>query len=217
MKFCSKWFGGQQFENKPRSRDDMSNATISNRRTVDGVELPAAGTYELDPSHTTAAFTARHLMVSKVRGRFASVRGTIEIGDDPAESSVVVTIDAASIDTRDDTRDEHLRSADFLHVENHPTLEFRSRSVTPTSPGTWAVDGDLTIRGESRPVRLDVTLEGVVTDPWGNQRAGFSASTEIDREDWGLTWNVALETGGVLVGRKVRIDIDAEAVLQTQA
>src|SRR5262245_11323022 len=181
-------------------------STISTARTIDGVELPAAGTYALDPSHTTAGFTARHLMVSKVRGRFASVAGTITIAETPTDSEVAVTIDAASVDTRDQQRDDHLRSADFLDVENHPTLDFRSRSVTPAGPGVWAVDGDLTIKGETRPVRLDVTLEGVVADPWGNQRVGFSAETEIDRDEWGLNWNVALETGGVLVGRKVRIE-----------
>jgi polyisoprenoid-binding protein YceI len=142
------------------------------------------------------------------------LEGAIQVAEEPAESSVAVTIDAASIDTRDEARDGHLRSPDFFDVENYPNLEFRSHGVTSKSDGEWAVDGDLTIHGVTRPVRLDVTLDGIVDDPWGNQRIGFSAETEIDREDWGLTWNVALEAGGFVVGKKIKIEIDAEAVRQ---
>jgi polyisoprenoid-binding protein YceI len=136
------------------------------------------------------------------------------VADDPAASSVEVTIDAASIDTGDATRDGHLRSADFLDVEGHPSLTFTSTGVRAAGSGRWAVDGDLTVRGVTRTVVLDVELEGVAADPWGGERAVFSASTEIDREDFGLVWNQALEGGGVLVGRKVKIEIEAEAVRQ---
>jgi polyisoprenoid-binding protein YceI len=181
-------------------------------RTVDGVQLPAAGRWDIDRSHSSVEFAVRHLMVSKVRGRFGEFSGTLHIGEAPEESSVEVVIEATSIDTRDGGRDEHLRSADFLDVAGHPTLTFRSTAVRGRDE-RWQVDGELTIRGVTRPVTLDVTLEGVVRSPWGKQVASFTASTEVDREDFGLTWNQALETGGVLVGRKVRIELSVEAIL----
>lgn len=183
-------------------------------RTVDGVAVPAAGTYALDPSHSSVAFSVRHLMVSKTKGRFADLAGTITIGEDPLESSVEVTIQAASIDTRDDTRDGHLRSPDFLDVERHPVLSYRSTSVVPAGDGTWRVEGELTVRDVTRPVPLVVSFEGGALDPWGNARIGFEAHAELDREAFGLTWNQALESGGVLVGRSVKIDLEAEAILQ---
>ena len=173
---------------------------------------PAAGVYEIDKSHSMVEFVSRHLMVTKVRGRFSEFSGTITIGETPEESSVEVTIDAASIDSRDEKRDGHLRSPDFLDVENHPTIEFRSTDVEVIDDERLRVTGDLTIRGVTRPVTLDATFDGEFADPWGNQRVGFSASTEIDREDWGLTWNVALETGGVLVARKARLELTVSAV-----
>jgi polyisoprenoid-binding protein YceI len=178
-----------------------------------GVELPQAGTWTFDGSHTTVGFTARHLMVSKVRGSFTSFSGGIEIAPTPEESWVEVTIDAASIDTREPQRDAHLRSGDFLDVEHHPSLHFRSTEVVPTGPSTGKVRGDLTVRGVTRPVELDVEFLGVVKDPWGGQRFGVVATGEIDREDFGLTWNMALEAGGVLVGKRVQLQIEAEAVL----
>jgi polyisoprenoid-binding protein YceI len=178
------------------------------------LNLPQAGTWNIDASHSTVGFTARHLMISKVRGSFTSYAGSIQIGPTPEESSVEVTIDAASIETRDAQRDAHLRSADFLDAEHFPTLHFRSTSVTQTGPSTGKVAGDLTIRGVTRPVELDVEFLGVVTDPWGGQRMGIVATGEIDREAFGLTWNMALEAGGVVVGRKVQLEIEAEAVLQ---
>lgn len=187
-------------------------AVAMRTRTVGGVELPAAGRWEIDRSHSSVEFSVRHLMVSKVRGRFGELSGTVEIAEVPEASSVSVVIDAASIDTRDSGRDEHLRSADFLDVATHPTLEFRSTAVRGKG-FRWRVEGDLTIRGITRPVTLDVELDGVATSPWGKQVTGFTASTELDREDFGLTWNQALETGGVLVGRKVRIDLAVEAIL----
>jgi polyisoprenoid-binding protein YceI len=191
-----------------------STATQELSRSVDGIELPAPGTFALDPSHTTIGFTVRHLMVSKVRGRFGSFTGSVVVADNPLESSVDVNIDTASIDTRDEQRDGHLRSPDFFDVEQHPSATFTSRAVKAAAPGRYTLDGDLTILGVTKPVRLDVTLDGVVQDPWGNQRIGLSATTEIDRDEWGLSWNQALETGGFLLGKKIRIDIDAEAVRQ---
>jgi polyisoprenoid-binding protein YceI len=154
-------------------------------------------------------------MVSKVRGRFSDVAGTVEIGENPLESSVSVTIQTESIDTRDEQRDGHLRSDDFFGVESHPTITYISRSVRQTGKGRYVVEGDLTIKGVSQPVPLDLTFEGGATDPWGGVRIGFAARAEIDREAFGLTWNQALETGGVLVGKKIAIEIEAEAVKQS--
>lgn len=175
-------------------------------------DLPTPGVWELDPAHTTVGFVVRHMMVAKVRGRFTRVSGAINIAERLEDSSVEATIDAASIDTGEEQRDNHLRSSDFLDVENHPTITFRSTRVRHVETNRWAVDGELTIRGVTRPVTLDVEYEGVARDPWGGERVGFAATTEIDREDWGLTWNVALETGGVLVGKKVKIELEVEAV-----
>lgn len=183
-------------------------------RTIDGVDLPAAGTFALDPVHTHVGFSVRHMMVSKVKGQFGSVAGTVTIAEDPQASHVEADIEVASIDTRDDTRDGHLRSPDFFDAEAFPTITYRSSSVTSVGKGRFSVVGDLTIRDVTRPVELEVSYEGAAQDPWGNQRIGISASGEVDREAFGLTWNQALETGGVLVGKTIRIDIDAEAVLQ---
>jgi polyisoprenoid-binding protein YceI len=165
----------------------------------------------LDPSHTHAAFVARHLMVTKVRGRFEKLSGQITVGESPEDSSVEVELDAASITTDWAQRDEHLRSPDFLDVARFPTVRFRSTTVEQTGPTTLKVTGDLTIRDVTKPVVLNVEYNGATATPWGSLAAGFSARTEIDREDWGITWNQALETGGVLVGKKVVIEIDVEA------
>ena len=183
-------------------------------RVLGGEDLPVAGTYALDASHSEVGFAVRHLMVSKVRGRFSDIAGTIEIGESPLESSVSVTIQTASIDTRDEQRDGHLRSDDFFGAESHPTMTYVSRSVRQAGKGRYLVDGDLTIRGVSQSVPLDLTFEGGATDPWGGVRIGFAARAEIDREAFGLTWNQALETGGVLVGKKIAIEIEAEAIRQ---
>lgn len=180
-------------------------------RSVDGHRVPAAGTWMVDPAHSNIEFVARHLMVTKVRGRVGSYTASIVIADRPEESSVGVTMDAASIATGDDGRDGHLRSADFFDVERYPTLSFRSTHVAPQGGDRWLVTGDLAIRDIVRPVELAVEFEGVVTDPWGNDKALFTASTEIDREDWGLTWNQPLAGGGALVGRKVRIELEVQA------
>lgn len=181
--------------------------------TVEGVALPEAGTYEIDPSHSVVEFVVRHLGLAKVRGRFNEFTGTIQISDDPGASQVHVTIDAASIDTRDAKRDEHLRSPDFLDAATYPSLEFHSTAVRRMGDD-WQVDGDLTIRGVTRPVTLDLEFEGAAKDPWGMSRIGCSAVTEVNREDFGLTWNQALETGGFLVGKQVRIELSVEAVRQ---
>jgi polyisoprenoid-binding protein YceI len=193
----------------------MSNLTATSPvRTIDGVEIPAAGTWAIDPSHTHAGFSVRHLMVSKVRGRFAAVSGTVTIAEDPLDSHVEVAIDTASIDTRDEQRDAHLRSPDFFDVENYPTMTYRSTAVRPSGKGRWLVEGDLTLHGVTRPVPLEVAFEGAGSDPWGGVRAGFSARAEIDREDFNLTWNQVLETGGIAVGKKVAIELEVETVLQ---
>lgn len=183
-------------------------------REHQGVQVPEAGTYVLDKGHTTVEFVGRHLMITKVRGRFTDFEGQLVIGEAPEQSSVEVTIDAASVDSGDEKRDGHLRSPDFLDVEQYPTITFRSTGVEIGRDGSAKVPGDLTVKDVARPVTLDVEFDGAQSDPWGGQRLGFTASTEIDREDWGLTWNVALETGGVLVGRKIRLELNVQAVKQ---
>ncbi|MFB9234706.1 YceI family protein [Plantactinospora siamensis] len=183
-------------------------------RDWQGLTIPAAGTYELDQAHQRVGFIARHMMVSKVRGQFTEATATITVAEDPLESSVQATIAAASISTGQADRDTHLRGGDFLDVETYPTLEFRSTGVLSHSGAEFVLAGELTIRGVTRPVELTVEFEGVGRSPFGTDIFGFTASTEIDREDFGLTWNVALETGGVLVGRKVKIEIEGEAVRQ---
>ena len=193
---------------------DVKTATT---RIVDGRELPPAGTWKIDPSHSEIQFFVRHMMISKVRGRFREFEGTIYVGERPEDSWVEVVIEAASIDTRDRTRDEHLRSADFLDVEHHPELRFKSTSVRPGVNDLWDVTGDLTVRGVTRQVVLHVEYEGAMVDPWGNLRAGFLATTEIDRDDFDITWNQALEAGGLLVGKGVRIEIDVEAIRQADS
>ncbi len=180
-------------------------------RTAADVTVPTVGTYQLDPSHSSADFQVRHLGLSKVRGGFAIESGTVVIAEDPAQSSVEVSLDAASFSTGSADRDGHVKSADFLDVEQYPTVSFRSTGVR-RSGSDWKVDGELTIKDVTRPVTLDVEFEGANQDPWGNGRIAFSAETEIDREDFGITWNQALETGGVLVGKAVKIVIDVQAV-----
>ncbi|ASW52974.1 YceI family protein [Plantactinospora sp. KBS50] len=184
-------------------------------REWQGLTIPAPGTYQLDPAHRRVGFVARHMMVSKVRGEFTEASATITVAEDPLESAVQATIGAASITTGQDDRDAHLRSADFLDAEKYPTLEFRSTGVTSHSGSEFVLAGELTIHGVTRPVELKVEFEGVGRSPFGQDIFGFTASTEIDREDFGLTWNVALETGGVLVGKKIKIEIEGEGVRQS--
>jgi polyisoprenoid-binding protein YceI len=183
-------------------------------RSYAGLTIPAPGTFVLDPAHTTVGFVARHLMVSKVRGSFTQVSGEITVAADPLSSGVVVHIPAASITTGVADRDNHLRGADFLQVEQYPELTFRSTGLTELHGEKFTLTGELTIRDVTRPVALDVEFDGVAVSPWGQEVVAFTASTEIDREEFGITWNQALETGGVLVGRRVKIEISAEATRQ---
>lgn len=188
--------------------------TTSITRIVAGVELPMPGTYVLEPGHTRVGFVARHLMVTKVRGRFADIEGTITVAEDPAASTAAATFKTASVDTGSADRDAHLRSADFFDVERYPEIAFRNARVVSSKGSHFTVAGDLTIKDVTREVTLDVELDGVAKDPWGGTRLAVTASTEINREDWDLSWNVALETGGVLVSKKVTLEIEAQAVLQ---
>lgn len=183
-------------------------------RTFEGITLPAPGTFTVDPSHTRVGFVARHLMVTKVRGQFADVAGSITIDEDPLRSSASATMQAASLDSGSEDRDTHVRSADFLDVEHYPEVRFQSRSISGPVDGVFEVTGELTVKDVTREITLEVELEGVATDPWGGERIAVSARGTIDREDFGLTWNVALEGGGVLVSKKVQIEIDAQLVRQ---
>ncbi len=179
-------------------------------RMVDGVLLPAVGTWNIDPAHTSAEFIARHLMVTKVRGGFESISGSFDVAESPANSKVEVLIDTTSVATGTLDRDSHIKGGDFLDVDTYPEMRFVSTGIE-SAGSSWKVTGDLTIKDATKPVTLDLEFVGVVDDPWGNSKAGFSATTEILREDWGLSWNVALETGGVLVSKKIAIEIEVQA------
>lgn len=178
------------------------------------ITLPQTGTWVIDPSHSSLEFVAKHLVVSKVRGRFGSFSGTVEVADPIETSKVDVTIEAASVSTNDADRDGHVKSDDFLNVEAFPVLTFRSTGVHHRSGDEWTIPGELTIRDVTRAVDLDVEYLGVFNDPWGNPKAAFAASTTIDREAFGITWNAALETGGVLVGKTVKIELDVQLAPQ---
>jgi polyisoprenoid-binding protein YceI len=174
-----------------------------------------ATTWTIDPAHSVVELAVKHMMFSTVKGRFPKVAGTIVLDEsDQTASSVVAEIEAASIDTGEPNRDAHLRSADFLDAETFPTISFRSTDVVPRGRDRVVVVGDLTIHGVTREVSLDVELLGSGVDPWGNQRAGFAATTVINRRDFGLTWNQALETGGVLVSDQVKISLEIQATAQ---
>ena len=174
-------------------------------------------TWTLDPAHSSVGFSAKHMMLTTVRGTMAIRDFDLEFDPDALEASRVrVSLDAASIDTGQDPRDQHLRSADFLDTERYPTIDFVSRRVEPARDG-YRLHGDLTIRGETRPVVLDADFAGVVPNLQGGQRAAFSARTTINREDFGLTWNVALEQGGWLVSKDIKIEIDLAATSSEQA
>lgn len=174
------------------------------------------GIWTVDNSHSTVGFVARHVVVAKTRGKFTDYTGTVTVGENILDSKVEATVQLASVQTGDDGRDTHLRSADFFDVENHPTMTFISTSITPDGDD-YKLAGDLTIRGISKPVEFKLEFEGVSGDPWGGTRAGFNAVTEINRKDWGLEWNVALETGGLLVSDKIKIELEIEAVAPAPA
>jgi polyisoprenoid-binding protein YceI len=190
----------------------MTQRQLSVLRTHDDREIPVAGEYTIDPAHTAVEFVGRHLMITKVRGRVPDVSGTITIDEDPERSHVEVELMVASLETGNADRDAHLRSPDFFNVDKYPTITFKSTKVDAGKSGTWAVTGDLTVRDVTRPVTLQVDFDGANASPMGDERIAFSAATDVDREDWGLTWNVALETGGMLVGKKVRIELNVQAV-----
>jgi polyisoprenoid-binding protein YceI len=174
-------------------------------------QIPA-GTWTIDASHSEVGFSVRHLMVAKVRGTFERFEGTLTIAEDPLASSVTATIDLASINTRDDGRDAHLRSPDFFETDTYPAMTFTSTSVTPDGDD-FKVIGDLEIKGVSRSVELDLEFNGVHPDPWGGTRAGFSAETEISRKAWGIDFEVPMDGGGVVVGDKIKVMLEIEAVL----
>lgn len=174
------------------------------------VVLPEPGTWHLDASHSSIEFVARHLMVTKVRGGFASFSGTIEIAENPVDTKIEIEVDLASVTTGSDDRDGHLKSPDFFDVENFPTMSFVGTSIVAKDDG-YELVGDLTVKGVTKPLALEVEYLGVMNDPWGNAKAAFSASGEVNREDWGLTWNAPLEAGGVLVSKTAKIEIEAQA------
>ena len=182
-------------------------------RLVGGSELPVPGRWQIDPGHTELAFIGRHFMLTRVRGRFTGVTGLIQVAEEPGDSTAEITIDMASVDSGSQARDDHLRSADFFDAARHPTATFSGRAAR--WQGTRGLlTGELTIRGITRPVTLQAEYLGYVADPWGGHRAVFTASGTVNREDWGLTWNLPLDGGGLLVSSQIRIEIELEAVLQ---
>jgi polyisoprenoid-binding protein YceI len=172
-----------------------------------------AGTWDIDPVHSEVGFTVRHMMVSKVRGKFTTFEGVVVTGETPEQSSVTATIDAASIDTGNEQRDGHIKSADFFAADEHPTMTFTSTSVTPKGDD-WILTGDLTIKSVTKPVELKLEANGFGPDAYGGTRAGFSATTEINRKDFGVNFNATMETGGAIVSDKVTIQLEIEVVLR---
>ena len=188
---------------------------MTDTTTTPALEIPGyrAGTWVLDASHSEVTFSVRHMMISKVRGVFGLKTATIEAPENPLEVRVTASVDAASLDTKDEGRDTHLRSGDFFDVATYPTIEFTSTGVRYDG-GDFLVDGDLTMHGVTKPVTFELEFGGFGTDPYGNYKAGATATTVINREDFGLTWNAALETGGVLVGKDVTITLDLQGSIQ---
>jgi polyisoprenoid-binding protein YceI len=175
-------------------------------------------TWRIDTAHSEITFTVRHMMISNVRGQFERFTGTVDfVEENPAQSSVDVQIEAASINTKEEKRDAHLRSNDFLAADQYPYLTFKSKRVEVVDENNGKIHGDLTIRDVTKPVVLDVEYSGMAKSPWGTMSAGFSATTKISRKQWGLEWNAALETGGVLVGDEIKINIELEIVKQPEA
>ena len=174
--------------------------------------------WELDPAHSSAEFAVRHMMVATVKGAFKTLSGSVELDETNWEDSRLdATIDAASLDTGVADRDVHLKSADFFDVTQHPKISFRSTSIEPEAEDSGKVHGDLTIHGVTKPVTLDVTYLGDIKDPWGNRRRGYSAETTLNRKDFGMTWNMVLDAGGVLVGDKIKVTLNIETVEKAQA
>jgi polyisoprenoid-binding protein YceI len=192
----------------------MTHDRISKGPTMTPQLTP--GTWTIDPTHTTIGFVARHMMVSKVRGTFGEFSAEVDIAEDPLQSTLVAEVQMASIDTGNDDRDGHLRTNDFFDIEHFPTMTLRSTGIEATGDG-YVLHADLTVRGVTRAVDFELEFGGLGQDPWGNTRAGFEATATINRKDFGIEWNTALETGGVLVGDKVRIEIDAQIVAPVTA
>lgn len=189
-----------------------SNQTMADQVTQQSL----TGDYDIDPTHSRLGFAARHAMVTTVRGQFKGFTGTVHLDEaDPANSHAHVEIDAATVTTGSDDRDGHLRSADFFDVETYPTLSFQSTSAEKVGDDTYRLYGDLTIKGVARPVAVDFEFTGTSVDPWGGFRAGFEGKATVNRKDWDLTWNVALEAGGILVSDKVKLEFDVAAVKRT--
>ena len=183
----------------------------STAETTTAIDQLEAGTWAVDAAHSSVEFQARHLMVTKVKGRFSSFRGTLHIADDPLQSWLEASVDLASVETHDEKRDDHLRSPDFFDVDNHPEMTLVSTGIRPDGDH-YVLSADVTVRGVTRPVELRLEFNGVGRDPWGGKRAGFTATAEVNRKDWGLEWNVPLDGGGVLVSDKVKIIIEVQAV-----
>ncbi len=169
------------------------------------------GVWTVDPIHSTIGFTARHLMITKVHGHFTDFDGTVTIAEDPLASTLEANVRLGSVDTGSADRDGHLRTADFFDVEHHPEMTLRSTEIVEQG-GDYALEGDLTIAGQTHPVTFALEFDGVTLDPYGNTKAGFAATAEINRSDWGLTFNMALETGGVVVSEKIKIELDVQLV-----
>ena len=191
-----------------RSKSDSDTATI------DGPDLShLSGTYTIDPTHSEIGFSVRHAMVTTVRGQFAEYDGKLQLdGANPAASTAEVTIKVVSIDTNQEQRDGHLRTGDFFDAESHPEITFTSTAAEQVDAETYRLTGDLTIKGIAKPVSIDFTFNGAAKDLYGNERVGFEGSTTINRTDWGLSYNAALETGGVLIGEKVKLSFDISAI-----
>ncbi|MDP8959823.1 MAG: YceI family protein [Actinomycetota bacterium] len=186
-------------------------AQVIETRKYEGQAVPPVGKYRIDPAHSSVEFVSRHLMLARVRGRFQRFSGYLEVAEDPRHSTVEVTIEAASIDTNEEQRDNHLRSEDFLYVEEYPEITFRSTGAQFTDD-RWQVSGELTIRGQTRPTTLEVEFLGLIRDPYQQDKALFSATTKLSREDYDITWNQPLEAGGFLVGDQVDIELEVQAV-----
>jgi polyisoprenoid-binding protein YceI len=191
-----------------RSKSDTGTATLA------GPDLShLTGTYTIDPTHSEIGFSVRHAMVTTVRGQFAEYDGKLQLdGANPAASTAEVTIKVVSIDTNQEQRDGHLRTGDFFDTETHPEITFTSTAAEQVDAETYRLTGDLTIKGTTKPVSIDFTFNGAAKDLYGNERVGFEGSTTINRTDWGLSYNAALETGGVLIGEKVKLSFDISAI-----
>ncbi|MDN3294298.1 YceI family protein [Streptomyces ficellus] len=190
-----------------------STATAPAATPVDPGLTALTGTYTIDPSHSSIGFTARHAMVTNVRGAFTEYEGTLHLdGANPAASSASIDVKIASIDTGNADRDGHLRSADFFDAEQFPLMTFRSTSVEALGGTDYRITGDLTIKGVTRPINIDLEFNGAAKDPFGNERVGFEGKAELLRSEWGLTWNAALETGGVLVSDKIKLTFEISAI-----